>query len=436
MRRLALILLAVPAVASASIFDTFGFGSRGVSMGNALTAAALDYHATYYNPAQLMARHETHVGMGITLVEPFLTIDRRYAQSDYDSVLPDTNMGFYLGTSTTLGGVFHDKLAFGFAFFVPMMRLTRAESVDYRVPQMTMYENLPDKLIVLVAGAGEPFPWLRLGVGTQILADLDGSADVDLSLVDQRVTRRRLSIDLHADLAVTAGISVVPMDGLTFGVSYRESLDLAYKLPIRARIDQVGLLSFSIAGTSLYTPHQLSAGASWQLPWAPVLISTDVTWALWSHSPSPSPDVSITIDDTGMLADPEHSTPINVVDVHSVPTSLQARDVVIPRVGVEADVGAGFHVRGGYAYRPTPVPVQRYETNYVDSDAHVVSLGTSWTFADPLKVTKAPLTIGAAFGLTMLRERRYDKLDPADPTGDYTVRGNVFSFVLDLQHDF
>ena len=56
-----------------------------------------------------------------------------------------------MGISTAIGGLFKDKLAFGFGLFVPILRLTRAQSVDYSVPQFYMYENLPDRLVIALA---------------------------------------------------------------------------------------------------------------------------------------------------------------------------------------------------------------------------------------------------------------------------------------------
>ena len=422
--------LAAPG-AEASIFDTYGFGTRGTAMGNALTAGAEDYHAAYYNPAQLMERLEIHVGMGLSYIQPSLslTLDD---ESGATALLPGRNLGFHVGVSTPFGGLFQHKVAFGAVVFVPILRLTRAEFIDPGTPHYYMYENLPDKLLIALALAAEPLDWLRIGIGMQILADLDGSADVTLSLVDQRVSRRRLTIDLHADLAATAGITIVPMEGLNIGVSYREELDLAFTLPVRAMIEEVGLLAFEIDGTSLYTPHQLSFGVSWRLPWVPLTIVADMTWAMWSRAPSPAPTTSLSIDAQHLR---DEDPPPKIFDVQSAVVDLEADDIVIARLGLEYTLGA-FNLRAGYFYRPTPIPRQVHQTNYVDSDAHVATLGASWTFLDPTRVHKKPLTIGLAFQATILRPRAVEKADAADPVGDYRASGAVFSFGFDFSHDF
>jgi long-chain fatty acid transport protein len=427
------LVLGLCAPAYASIFDTYGFGSRGTAMGNALTAAAEDYHAVYYNPAQLMLRDHVHVGAGFSYVQPWLTIDREFAGSTVPSVLPARNAGFTLGVSTPLGGVFKNRVAFGFGIFLPLLRMTRAETIDYAIPQFTMYENLPDKLIVLLGGAVRIMPWLDIGAGMQILANLEGKAEVRLNLVDQRVDRRRMSIDLFGEISWTAGITVRPMDGLSFGVSFRESLDLKYSQPVKALLDGLGFLEFDIDGTGLYTPHQLSFGTSWTLPWAPLTIVADITWAMWSLAPSPAPNTYVSLDTSGLT---DRADAPKLIDVTSTAAPLNAVDIVIPRLGLEYKVTEAVVLRSGYWYRPTPIPTQIHQTNYVDSDAHIVSLGGAWTFRDPTRVHKKPLTVGLSLQMTVLRERRYQKVNPQDETGSYTARGTIFCVGIDIQHDF
>ena len=111
----------------ASPFDVYGFGARGAAMGGALVAAAEDFHAIYYNPAQLMARPAVHVGSGVTWVEPRLFVSRATESPGTETVLPGRNVGWFFGASTPLGGVFRRRLAVGAAFFTPFLRVTRAE---------------------------------------------------------------------------------------------------------------------------------------------------------------------------------------------------------------------------------------------------------------------------------------------------------------------
>jgi long-subunit fatty acid transport protein len=132
---------------------------------------------------------------------------------------------------------------------------------------------------------------------------------------------------------------------------------------------------------------------------------------------------------------PAGTIPKNIVDVHSESVPLNAVDVFVPRVGFEYELGQ-FELRAGYFYRPTPIPTQVYQTNFVDSDAHVVTLGAAWTFRDSLHAFRKPVTLGLGLQWTWLRPRRVDKALPNDPTGNYMARGSILSLGFDLQHDF
>ena len=433
----AVVLLAAvaPTPASASLFDTYGFGPRATAMGNAATASSEDYASVFYNPANLLARKEVHFGYGLNWVAPLLTIDRRNTASEYESVVPDDNLGVHVGISTPIGGIFDNKVAFGATLFLPLLRLTRVESIDYHVPQFAMYENVPDKLGLLLGIAYEPIPELRIGAGVQILAELQGAARVSLSLLDNKVTSRDIRIDVFGTAAPTAGITWQPLEALRIGASYRAALSLDYALPILVLIEEVGNLFFEVKGVSLYTPHQVTLGASYDTPIG-LRVATELSWAMWSLGPSPAAEVALRIDDAVLVGDAEGAVVRDIVSVNTPTIRTGAKDILIPRVGLEYLINDLVGVRLGYSYRPTPLPTPNYETNYVDATAHTMSTGASFTFRDPLEHHKKPLTVGLALQWTLLEDRRVDKPDPQDPVGDYLVGGSILNVAVDFSHDF
>jgi long-subunit fatty acid transport protein len=186
----------------------------------------------------------------------------------------------------------------------------------------------------------------------------------------------------------------------------------------------------------MFTPHQLNVGVNWELPGLPLTIAADLTWAMWSKAPSPVPHAIIQIDNSRLISDAPEGTPTKrIIDVESQSVPLGAQDILIPRIGVEYRLGA-FELRCGYFYRPTPIPTQVHQTNFSDSDAHVFTLGAAWTGIDALNAFRKPITLGLGFQWTQLQTRRVDKASPGDKTGDYFIRGGVFSLGFDLQHDF
>lgn len=425
--------LLFPAPLRASLLDTYGFGSRATAMGNASVAPSEDYEAVFYNPANLVARKEVHFGYGLNWVAPFLTIDRRDPDSPWESVVPEDNLVVHAGISVPFGGLFDDHVSFGAALLLPLLRLTRVESIDWHVPQFALYENVPDKLALLLGLAYEPIPEVRIGIGVQILAELQGAARVSMSLLDNKVTSRDVRLDVFGTAAPTAGVTVQPLPELRIAAAWRAALSLDYAIPARVVIEEVGNLDLEVRGVSLYTPHQVTIGASYTTPVA-LTVSAELGWAMWSLAPSPAVDVRLTFDDAALVGDPSEVQ--SIIEVQSPAVDPAARDILLPRLGLEWIPNELFAVRAGYAFRPTPLPSPVHETNYIDGPTHTSSLGASFTFADPLEHHRKPLTVGLALQWTYMEQRVVDKPDPEDPVGDYTAGGSVFNLTVDFSHDF
>ena len=116
--------------ANASLFDTFGYGARGSAMAGAMAAQSTNHDAVYYNPANLLSRKAPHFGLGFNALVPELSVERLSGDELMSPRLPEPNVGLHLGATTAIGGVFEERLAFGFTPFHPLLRLTRIESID------------------------------------------------------------------------------------------------------------------------------------------------------------------------------------------------------------------------------------------------------------------------------------------------------------------
>lgn len=423
-----LLLLVVGSAAHASVFDTYGFGSRATAMAGAHAAASDDYTAVYYNPGALTVRKVPHVGTGLNLVVPRLAIDRDVPNDEApDSELPQTNVGVNLGVLFPLGGLVENRFALGAGIFLPTLQVTRVDALPPATPHFHRYDALPDKLVLAVAGAFEPHETISFGLGMQVLGNLTGNAKVELDLLNQRFARKELSVDVHADLAVTAGVHVRPWDTLRLGFSFRDELALGYKLITDVVITGVGELVAEVEGVSAYTPQQFTWAAAYD-PTDEWTLTVDVLWARWSRSPDPTGRFVVRLDATQLG--------IDEIEGRSAPVDLGAVDTVEPRVGAEWRPDERWAVRGGYGLRPTPLPAQTGYTNYVDSDAHQVGMGLGYSFPDPLAMHQTPITLDLTAQLTWLAERRASKVDPSDPVGDYVAGGPIWHTTLTFRHDF
>lgn len=438
---LAVALLALAPPCRASLFDTYGHGARGTAMGGAMVAQSTDYEAVYYNPANLLTRKAAHFGLGINILGPALEFDRLSGTDPVSPRIPETNVGFQVGAATSIGGVFEDRLGFGVTLFHPLLRLTRIESIDPGHPTFYRYDSLPDKLILAAALAGEPFEWLRIGAGLQILAGLGGSVTAGVSLGSGKFTQETIDIDVDVNAAPTFGLTIGPLWGVRLGATWRSHLELEYHLPVDVDIEEIGQLDVQIDGVSLYTPDQLAIGLSWESapPGDPgVTVEAGLTWERWSAAPSNLAAFDLTLTDSNLRAE-ENAGGRDVqelIDVQAAAIPLGALDTVTARLGGEWRPDAAWAVRAGYFYRPTPLPRPIYQTNIFDASAHVLSLGGGFMFRDPTRMARSPLRIDLGIQLTVLHDRTIHKAADGTPDGSYRMGGSIWNATLDLRHDF
>jgi long-chain fatty acid transport protein len=424
-----LVLGCLAGPARANVFEEYGFGARAAAMGNAHVAASKDYTAAFYNPAALTVRKSPHVGTGLNVVIPRLTIthDEAAGADAPADRLPQTNVGVNLGLLFPLGGLIDNRVAFGAGLYLPTIRVTRVDSLPAETPHFYRYNSLPDKIMLALGAAFEVHETVSVGVGYQFLGSLDGEARVALDLLTQRFTRKELKVDVHADTGILAGVHVRPMPGLSLGFSFRDALQLRYDLVTDVTIKDVGRLVADVRGTSLYTPQQFSWGAAYD-PIERLTLSADLVWSRWSQAPDPTARFTVTLDGEPLGFDS--------LEADAAPVDLGAQDTVGPRAGAEWRMDEAWAFRAGYALRPTPLPAQTGRTNYIDSDAHQVGLGVGFSFPDPLAIHRAPLTIDLAGQLSWLAARRAQKVDADDAVGSYESGGVIWNVATTIRHDF
>jgi hypothetical protein len=406
-----------------------------------MAAQSTNYDAVYYNPANLLTRKAAHFGFGFNVLGPQLSVERVSGEDPLLPRLPEPNVGFQLGAATAIGGVFQERLAFGVTLFHPLLRLTRIESIDPIQPTFYRYDSLPDKLILAFALAGEPLSWLRLGVGLQVLAGLGGGVTAAVSLVEGRFSHEAIDIDVDANAGLTAGIALGPWWGLRFGATWRGRLELAYSLPIDVLLEEIGVLNVQIEGVSLYTPDQLAVGLSWEsaTPDEPgVTVEAGLTWERWSIAPSHLAAFHLTLDDSLLRAEDNEGDreAQEIIAVHADAIPLGAADTLTARLGAEWRPVSEWAVRGGYFYRPTPLPSPIYQTNTLDASAHVLSLGGGFIFQDATRAPRSPLRIDLGLQLTVLSPRTVEKAPEASLDGSYRFGGVIWTATLDIRHDF
>jgi len=428
----ALVLAALPA--RASTYDIFGVTARDIGMGGGMTAAAIGWSALYYNPAALTASRQQHLGAGLTLTMPSLSVERQHPSGDRATVTPETHLGISLGWTKPIPGIFEERLAVGVSFYVPAKRLVRVQGFDPQTPHFYLFQNLQDKLVIQAGIAGDPLPWLAIGLGVQILADLGGGVDLDMHITSGSFDRRDLRVSLDPTASLFAGVLVRPTDGLSVGLSYRGSSSLRFELPVRVREGDALSLDIDVAQTVLWAPHQISLGVTYVFETPRLQLAADATLALWSGAPDPSPRLSVDVE--GALLEAFGLSQALDLSTRGGPIAMGFGDTLIARIGAEWAVLDWLTLRSGYFFRPTPAPRQTRSTAYLDNDAHVIALGAGVTVGNPLRARPSVVRIDLAAQVSILPRRTVFKRDPLDPVGDLSHGGAMWTVVTTVSHAY
>ncbi|MCB9728471.1 MAG: outer membrane protein transport protein [Deltaproteobacteria bacterium] len=433
--RLALaLLLANATAASANVYEIYGFGPRAIGMAGAMTAAATDYTATYYNPGALTADKQARLGLSFSLNRPRLYVDRRVADPEAATELPPTNLGFAVGWLYSFGGIFRDRLALGLSFHLPSKRLARVQAVDANVPHFTLYQSLHDKLLLHASVAGEIVPGLSLGAGVQVLANLSGTARLDLDVIDGRFEQRSVSVELTPTVSAIVGLHLRPIEGMAIGFAWRQANSVSFALPVTVAEGEALTLDFDVRQTVLYSPHQLALGFSYLFDALDLTVAIDASLSLWSKAPDPS--TQIRGDIGGALLDGLGLGDALDLSLDTPRTSPGFRDTVNVRIGFEWQARPFLLLRTGYGFRPTPVPRQTGLSAYLDNDAHIVALGAGFVFQDPLKVHVHPIQLDLGFMASVLPRRTVVRDTPGDPIGDLSHGGVVWTVSASISHAY
>jgi len=432
------IVLAVARAARGNPVDAFGLGARAPALGSAYAAVADDSSAGYYNPAGLAQSSDLRIDIGYQLARPNLSV------SGEPQPLMDSR-GVTAGLVLP-GAIYALRFAFGLTLFLPDQQVTRIRVLSFDRPRLQLYDNRGQRLYMAANLAIHIWRGLYLGGGLTFMSRSQGVVHlrgrVALSDPENSVLESSTNVNLLAVRYPQVGLlfQASPEISLAFVYRHKFLLELEQGFNIDADIgeaDQPPVVSNAklhqvARSVDLFQPWQLVAGVAAR-PFSRLLITFDLTFSRWSEQPPPAANLNLELDigsynDLVKLPPPRDYPPAGF------------HDTLMPAVGIEwrAIDGAlgerlSLDLRAGYRYEPSPVPEQPLESSLGDADRHIMSLGVGLELQRLTRILPKPFSLDFFAALHHLPERRFYKLDPSSPVGDFTVGGQVWQVGAQLR---
>lgn len=412
---LCLILILLRSISWADIASNFGLGANALSMSGAYTGVADDFSACYYNPGGLAFQNRptfahdkrgTALYLGMGYITNMLWTKDPGSSKQYASIKPILfeQLGLTVGPSA-LGGLLPERrLYFGFAFYSPSQAIiTWKERNTASDRFFVFYDNQNRTFGFLADAAYKLNDYISIGLGANIYA---ASKTITNVYFVQSGFYHIEDNTIIIKAAPVAGIMINTTHGLRLGFNYRAE----------TKFDDYGVNNLYVSGLLLYTqtfhyirffsPEQYSLGISYQLQDPTILIAFDADYINFFDY----------VDEQG--------------DGRPQTTLF---NIVVPRLGIRYSINNNIDVSAGYAFMSSPVREQTGETNFLDSNKHLISLGASYTLKKA-GFWDSPIKISAYAQNTLFQTRNVIKTQP-DVMNEqgYSFGGNVFDAGIEVR---
>jgi long-chain fatty acid transport protein len=379
----------------------YGLGTIAPAMGNAYTAHPDDPSATYYNPAGLALEKGNEFSLGLTYFYPAVWIKGIDGVRDY--IDNDKMPGFTIGIDTNLGYMTdYDQLSrfsLGLLIYTPPDRAYSVHAVPVQDQSYVLYQDTASQLMLLLGLGYRITSYLQIGVSALLF--MPGKMTT-LYYLDTSTSPPHAVLLENRDLTIAAvpeaGLIIKPFDRVEIGVVYRAKNSSGLSGLTTFIINNNPYIAQSSEEKVVTTPDQIALGVS-ITPSSGIRLNADITYSIWSNS--------------------------GVTDTQD--NFMGTMDTLTPAIGMEYHLKDRWVLRTGYSYSPSPFSGQSGNTNYVDADKNIYSLGAGYKFKLPRSGMETHIDMFVQ--LQQLVERNNDQ---PQPYMDYTNGGLVWSSGLSL----
>lgn len=402
--------------------DTYGYSTKGLSLGGAMCARADDWSSVYYNVAGL--GKTVHLKKGVNQIA--LQYQGNMPDFNIDIARDDVHGDENLGAGTLILGLALDaNILMDMPSFISSARLgvglcinddltaMKINDLDPRTHNFMRYGKEAQRLAVLTA-FGMGFMDDMFGFGIGMNSSFDGSGTMfmeDIKLeTEEQYPPGQTMMEMKIKPNLLLGMYLNLTDTIHLGASFRDEsiLDI---YPIKSTgVTETGsiALKMTLAMTDYYEPRCYTLGAAFDL--GPAVLSLDVEFQEWSGF--------------------RHSTPTaaNFEDY-----LVELDDIFIPRVGLEYKVDSMTNLMFGYYFQPSFVPDEAATgiLNYLDNDKHVGSAGLTFDVT-PFLPIKANTEVCLGYQIQYLVDRDVTKTSPTTLNPHYSYGGICHTVMMGL----
>lgn len=428
-----LVLLWIPLKLSASAGDIYGLSSVGVSMAGVSPRPSASF--VYENPACLSRAEDLQVTLGwMSVWDRLLPIDGVIVQNETTGKALQTGdfMTDYPNLSGLNFGVMLPlrvaNIVLGTTGFVPIGFIANAEMSEGLAAVYTNYYHRPRRFSWIVGGAIEVLENLSLGIAGNIYFTSAANSQINLNGENPTVA---LAMDIKPAVSPIVGLRYL-LGRWDFDAAYHAPVDYRFVFQNRSDLVLFGntgaggevslpVIQFLSQSSMFYDPKKVAFGVSYRFLKG-LTVGTRWIWKNWKKYRSPLSQVSFT----------------NPGDLESSVPELEFRDVISPGVGVEIPISSWF-LRGGYRYEPQHLVYQDENSNFLDTDTHLLSTGVGHTFRSFLGIWRQPVTLDAHLQYHQLVSKVIHKSNP-EAIGykkeGYSMGGSLLNYGLTLSMTF
>lgn len=398
-----LILLLVSLNLYASHDFVMGTGSVSQGFAGSGSADGREPSVIFLNPSRITENESTRLSLGFAIGHKDLSVnDESFEKGDFTII----EGGFIIPFSGKLKGLF-----FGLSATFPQPSIMYLYSQDPSYPQFLNYRNLL-RYSIKPALAYKILGKFSLGLALDIFGDSYGKAKVTIDLANQKTTQSDFIMDQRFTYTPIVGCSYDFSENVVVALSYRFRNNL--KLKIDTNFD-MQLLNMNVIedGKSFFVPAEITLGLKIK-PVNKLKLLLDFGYIFFSDMPEQY--IVINIEPNVLFPSVMNTEKKNI----------SAKDIFRFRIGGGYKLlGDKIELRAGYQYFPTPIPDQIYNTNILDSDRHIFALGSGIALVDPMGLLEKGFELNIYFQYHYLMRRSFDKVNPLDKYGDYSIGGNI-----------